>query len=265
MKSLRYTILIVGALIALFPFYWMAITALSSHSWISSIYFLPNPMVLDSFRDVLTNHPFARWTFNSFVVAGVGSIGNVFISALAAFSFACLDFKGNKTIFYIMLSVLALPGFLLVIPRFLLIGGFGWINTYQGVFVLWFFQMFSVFLLRQYFLGIPDESMEAARIDGASLWQIFWKIIVPLGKPALIALAVITFLRNWNSLLWPLVILNKISMQTLSVGMSGFADFYQADFGNIMAGSMLSLIPIFILFIFLQKNIESGIRIQIRR
>ncbi len=265
MKLLKYTILIIGTIIALFPFYWMIITALSSHSWISSIFYIPNPVTFDSFRTVLTNHPFIRWTLNSFIVAGIGSIGNVFISAIAAFSFACLDFKGNKIIFYAMLTTLALPGFLLVIPRFLLMGRLGWINTYQGVFVLWFFQMFSVFLLRQYFLGIPDEVMEAARIDGANLWQIFWKIIIPLGKPALIALMVITFLRNWNSLLWPLVTMNKTSMQTLSVGMSGFADFYQADFGKIMAGSILSLIPIFILFIFLQKNIESGIKIQIRR
>ncbi len=264
MRIIKYILLVIGAMIALFPFIWMVLIAFSSQQWISSA-IIPTSFSLDSFISVLNNHPFARWTFNSFVVAGIGSVGNVLISSLAAYAFACLDFKGRDIIFYIMLSTMALPGFLLVIPRFLLIGGMGWISTYQGIFVLWFFQVFSVFLLRQYFMGISKEMLESARIDGANLWQTFWRIVIPLGKPAILALIVITFLRNWNSLLWPLIVTNKTSMQTLSVGMSSFVDFYQADFGKIMAGNVLSLIPIFILFIFLQKNLESGIRIQFQK
>lgn len=240
----------------------MITTALSPQTWIKDLELIPSKVTLDSFRVILNKHPFGRWTGNSFITAVAGTAGNLLLSALAAFAFGCLAFKYRDLLFYTLLATMMMPGFVLVIPRFFTIAELGWVNTYQGIFVPWWFHMFSVFFLRQYFLSISSDMINIARVDGANLWQIFWRIILPIAKPAMITLFVIKFLMNWNILLWPLVITTTTEMQTLQVGMAKFPDIYQSDYGKIMAGSVLSLIPMLILFAFFQKYIAKGIRMR---
>lgn len=262
MRLIRYSLLLLGALVCLFPFYWMLVTAVSPIPWISSPISIPIPPTIEAFRVILTNHPFLRWTLNTVIVATIGTCGGIFFACLAAFSFACLAFRARDFIFWLLFSSMVMPGFLMLVPRFFLIAKIGAMNSYAGVFLPWWFQMFSVFLLRQHFLTISRNFLDAARIDGANLWQIFCSVVMPMSKGIVFALFVIVFLRNWNQLMWPMVIVRSTNMRTLTVGMSDFYDIYQADFAKIMAGSVISLVPIIILFIFLQKHVERGISLR---
>lgn len=256
----RYVLLIGFSVAAIFPFYWMITTAFGKQMWITDPQLFPIPPNLGAMRDVLLEHPFIRWTANTVIIATAGTLGNLFFCCLAAFAFSCLLFKGRDLIFYILLLTMMLPGFLMSIPRFFVINSFGWVNTYWGMFVPSWFHMISVFFLRQYFIMLPQDILEAARVDGANLWQILWKIVLPVSKPVILALFVITFLRLWNWFLWPVIIARSIEMQTLPVGMSEFYNLYASTYNKIMAGSIVSLIPIFVIFILFQKYIEKGIR-----
>jgi len=243
----------------------MIITSLSSVPWISSPKFIPVNPTIESFRAILSNHPFLKWTVNTFIVTTVGTCGGIFLACLAAFSFGCLNFRGRDYIFWILFfSTMVMPGFLMLIPRFFLIAKIGAMNSYLGVFLPWWFQMFSVFLLRQHFLTISRDYLDNARMDGANLWQLFSRVVLPMSKGVILALFVIVFLKNWNQLMWPMVILRSTNMQTLTVGMADFYDIYQADFAKIMAGAIISLIPIIVLFIALQKYVENGISLRFK-
>jgi len=264
MRLIRYSLLILGAFVCLFPFYWMTITALSSIPWILSPISIPIPPSFEAFRIILINHPFLRWTFNTAIITIIGTCGGIFFACLAAFSFACLAFRGRDLIFWILFLTMVMPGFLMLIPRFFLIAKIGAMNSYAGVFLPWWFQMFSVFLLRQHFLTISRDYLDSSRMDGANLWQMFWGIIIPMNKGVIFALFVIVFLKNWNQLMWPMVIVRSINMQTLTVGMADFYNIYQADFAKIMAGAIISLTPIIILFIILQKYVAQGISLRFK-
>jgi len=264
MKVGRYSLLIIFAVIALFPFYWMIITALSQTAWIRDPQLFPWPIYFGAIKEVLLKHPFLRWSANTFVVSISITLGILFFASLAAFSFACLRFKGRNLIFYALLSTLILPEFLLMIPRFFLVVKFGWINTYWGLIIPCWFSMFYVFLLKQYFMSIPASILDSARVDGANLWQVYWRLILPIGKPILLTLFVVSFLGHWNQFLWPVVIIRTREMQTLTLGMSGFYSTYVTEYNKIMAGSIISLFPIFIMFILFQRQIERGLRMRMK-
>lgn len=262
MKIIRYTLLIGFALIAIFPFYWMITTAFSEHTWI------PDPQLIPAFyfgaiRSVLIDHPFARWMLNTAVIASATAVGGLLIASLAAFAFACLRFRYRDLIFYTLLTTMILPKFLLIIPRYFIMHRLGWLNTYWGVFVPGWFAMFGVFLLRQSFLSIPSDMLNAARVDGANLWQIFWLIIMPVAKPILLVLFVLRFFFHWNDFLWPVIVIRTREMQTLTVGISEFYGTYQTEFNKIMAGSLIGLIPVIIIFILFQKYVEKGLKFRL--
>lgn len=262
-KFLRYFTLILFSIASLFPFYWMIMTSLTKQEWITSPVVFPIPPRFDSFKLILTYYPFFRWILNTFIIAIVGTLGSLFFASFAAFSFACLRWKFRDLIFYILLMTMMLPSFLMVIPQFFLIVKLGWMDTYWGVFIPGWFSIFSVFLLRQYFFAIPHSILNAARVDGASLWQIYYRLIIPNSKMVLMALFVISFLGNWNGFLWPLLVMKSQKMETLAVGISGLAGTLGVEFNDIMAGSLLSLIPILIMFIFLSKYISRGLKMKI--
>lgn len=253
------------AIICLFPYFWMLTTAFSEYTWISEPQIIPIPLYWGAFKEVLFNNPFLKWMLNTFIIAIAATVGSLFFSALAGFSFACLRYRFRDLIFYILLSTMILPGFLMVIPQFFLIVKMRWLNTYWGVFIPTWFSMFNVFLLRQYFFSIPHSLLNAARIDGASLWQIFWKLAVPFGKPVFFTLFIITFIGSWNNFLWPLLILRQTEMYTLTIGMSTFYYRYYrlVGFNCIMAGAVLSLLPIFVIFILFQTYIQKGLKMRI--
>jgi len=262
-KYLRYSILVSFSLASLFPFYWMVITSLTKQEWVTSPTAFPIPPRFDSFKMILTFYPFFRWILNTVIIAVIGTLGNLFFASFAAFGFACLRWKFRDLIFYILLMTMMLPGFLMVIPQFFLIIGLGWMDTYWGVFIPSWFSIFSVFLLRQYYFTIPHSILNAARVDGANLWQIYWRLIIPNSKMVLMALFVISFLGGWNGFLWPLLVMKSQTMETLAVGIAGLGGTLGINHNDIMAGSILSLIPILIMFIFLSKYISKGLRMRI--
>lgn len=264
MKVIKYSLLAIFATIALFPFYWMTITALSEAVWIKAPQVFPWPMYFGAIREVLLENPFLRWTANTFIVSIFTTLGILALGSLAAFSFSCLRFKGRDLIFYTLLSTMALPQFLLMVPRFFLMARFGWINTYWGLIIPCWFSMFYVFLLRQYFFSIPSEILNAARVDGANLWQMYWSIVLPVGQPILLTLFIVSFLNHWNQFLWPVIIVRTPNMQTLPLGMSSFYGTYTTEFNKIMAGSLVSLAPILVLFAVLQKYIERGLKMRVK-
>jgi len=260
---LRYFVLGVFSLISIFPFYWMVITALSKYEWVVNPTIFPIPPYLDTFKEVLLYYPVFRWLSNTFIVSIIGTLGNLFFASFAAFGFACLRWKFRDLIFYILLSTMMLPGFLMVIPQFLLIVRMGWMDTYWGIFVPGWFSIFSVFLLRQYYFTIPLSILNAARVDGAGLWQIYWKLVVPNSKIVLMALFVISFLGRWNEFFWPLLVIKSNRMETFAVGIAGLGGDLTIEYNEIMAGAILGLIPIFIMFVFLSKYINKGLEMRI--
>lgn len=259
----RYFVLGIFSLISIFPFYWMILTALSKYEWVANPTIFPIPPYLDTFRNILLYYPVFTWFSNTFIVSIAGTLGNLLFASFAAFGFACLRWKFRDLIFYILLSTMMLPSFLMVIPQFLLVVKIGWMDTHWGIFIPGWFSMFSVFLLRQYFFTIPHSILNAARVDGASLWQIYWKLIIPNAKMVLMALFVISFLGRWNEFLWPLLVIKSNRMETLAVGIAGLGGGMHIGYNEIMAGAILSLIPIFIMFIFLSKYINKGLEMRI--
>lgn len=260
---LRYFILGIFSLISILPFYWMAVTALGKYEWIASPTIFPFPPNFDSFKEIMLRYPVFRWFLNTFLVSIIGTLGNLLFASLAAFGFACLRWKFRDLIFYILLSTMMLPGFLMVIPQFCLIVKMGWMNTYWGIFIPGWFSIFSVFLLRQYYFTIPLSMLNAARVDGAGLWQIHWKLVVSNSKMILMALFVISFLGRWNEFLWPLLVIKSNTMETFGVGLAGLGGHQAIDYNEIMAGAILGLIPIFIMFVLLSKYISKGLEMRI--
>lgn len=265
MKILKYFLLIFFAIVCLFPFYWMLTTAFSEFTWVSEPNLFPFPLYWGAFKTVITENPFVRWTFNTFVITIISTIGSLFFASLAAFSFACLRYRYRDLIFYMLLSTMILPGFLMVIPQFFIMFKLNWLNTLQGVFVPAWFSIFNVFLLRQHFFSIPHGVLNAARVDGANLWQIFWRLVIPYGKPVIFALFIINFLGGWNSFLWPLLILRRNEMATLTMGMSSLYGYYykNIEYNCIMAGAVLGLLPVLVMFILFQKYIQRGLKMRI--
>jgi len=261
--TLKYLVLIIFVLVSIFPYYWMIITSLCEHEWIGNPTIFPIPPYLGCFKNALFDYPFLRWTLNTFIISISGTLGCLFFASLAAFSFSCLQWKFRDLIFYVLLSTLFLPAFLMVIPQFLFIAEIGWMDTYWGIFIPSWFSMITVFLLRQYFFSIPNEILNAARIDGANLWQIYWKLVIPNSKIVLMTLFVFNFVGQWNSFLWPLLVTQSNKMDVLAVGMASFGGDFNITYNQIMAGSILSLAPILLMFIFLSKYVSKGLEMRI--
>lgn len=259
-RILAYLVVSLGALIMIVPFLWMASTAFRGGSafqypptWI------PDPFSLDNFREVWTIVPFGRYLFNSLFVAVCITIGEVLTSSLAAYAFARLRFPGRDAMFLMYLATLMIPGQVTIIPNFILMRYLGWINTYEGLIIPTAFTAFGTFLLRQYFLSIPRELEEAARVDGASYFQVWSRIIMPLASPAIATLAVFSFMGAWNSFLWPFIMVSTSEMRTLTVALRSFQTDYGTEWGLMMAGSLIAMLPMVVIFLAAQRYFVRGI------
>lgn len=260
-RTLTYLVITAGALLMIAPFIWMLSTAFKSSdatfdyppAWI------PADPTFQNFRDVWNTVPFDRYLFNSLFVAVCITFGEVLTSSLAAYSFARLRFPGRDPLFLMYLATLMIPGQVTIIPNFILMRWFGWIDTYQGLIIPTAFTAFGTFLLRQYFLSIPRELEEAARVDGASYFQVWSRIIMPLASPAIATLGVFSFMGAWNSFLWPFIMINSESMRTLPVALRSFQSEYGTEWGLMMAGSLLAMLPMLVIFLFAQRYFVSGI------
>ena len=260
-RTLTYLVVSAGAVVMIVPFLWMASTAFKEPSAAFDYppTWLPNPFSVENFREVWTIVPFDRYLFNSLFVALCITVGEVLTSSLAAYAFARLRFPGRDGVFLMYLATLMIPGQVTIIPNFILMRWFDWINTYQGLIIPTAFTAFGTFLLRQYFLSIPRELEEAARVDGASYFQVWSRIIMPLASPAIATLAVFSFMGAWNSFLWPYIMINSADMRTITVALRAFQTDYGTEWGLLMAGSLIAVIPMLIIFLSAQRYFVRGI------
>lgn len=262
-KTVLYVLAIVGALIFIFPFLWMFMTALKDEANVA-VYppqLMPNPPVWLNFPNALTILPFATYYKNSLIITFSCMVGDVFTAALVAYGFSRLRFFGRDILFLLVLSTMLLPLQVTIVPRFILFGHLGWVDTFKPIIIPAFFggSGFYIFLLRQFFLGIPPELGDAAKMDGCSIFGIFWRIYLPLSKPALAAVAVFSFMYNWNDFLVPLVFLNSKAKYTVQLGLNLFMDHYDVNWGLLMANAFLAALPCLGVFFFAQKVFTKGI------
>jgi len=220
---------------------------------------LPKEWRIENYSNVFEAVDFLKYYINTIILTLGRTIGQLILCSLAAFAFARLNFPGKNVLFILMLSVLMVPAQVILIPNYATLTQLGWIDTFAALIVPGIFSAYGTFLLRQFFMGIPKELDEAAKIDGCSYFGIYWRIILPNSTPALTALGIFTILAAWNDFLWPLVMTNSESMRVLSVGISTFSGQYSTDYPLLMAGAVLSTIPMLLMFIFLQKHLLAGI------
>lgn len=259
-----YSLLLVGAFVTLIPIIWMVLTAFKSAPEVAANppTWWPRTWHPENFSRAWNFAPFGRYLMNSLIMAGGISLLQTVTSALAAYAFARLRFRGRDVVFLAYLGTLMIPFQVTMIPTFILVDFLGWVDTYQGLIIPQAFTAFGVFLLRQFFLGIPFELEQAARIDGATRFGCFWRIILPLSGPALATLAVFAFLFHWNNLLWPLIISSSDATVPVVVGLQKFQGQYGTDWNLLMAASTLATIPVIIAFLIAQRWFVRGITLS---
>ncbi len=262
-RLIMFSIALVIALIFCFPMYFMVVSGFKAEGEIISTPFswLPREFVgFTHYERAFEIAPIAQWYFNSVLVAGIQVSVSIFFGAMAGYGFAKFHFWGKRIFFLLILSIMAVPFQILLIPLFVLVRQFAWQDSYAGLIIPGILSAFGVFMMRQFAYSIPDELLEAARIDGASEFRIFLQIVLPLLAPASASLAIILFLFSWNNFLWPLVVIQDRSLLTLPVGMTIFSQPYRGDpvVGPAMAVSVLATLPVALLFVFFQRYFING-------
>ncbi|MED4015976.1 carbohydrate ABC transporter permease [Sutcliffiella cohnii] len=261
-KGLLYGILVTYAIITLVPFLWAVSSSFKSLEEIVSgaINFIPKNFTLDNYRQIfLEQELFPRWMFNSLVIATVGTALNLLFNSMAGYALARLSFPGRKTLFIIVLAVLMIPAQVTMIPNYLILREIGWLNSYQGMIVPAMINATFIFMMRQFFINFPKELEEAAEMDGLSKLGTFFRIVLPLAKPALAAQAIFVFMGFWNDFMRPLIILSDPSMFTLPLGLNTFKGQYISYWNYIMAASMVFTLPVLIIYGFFNRYFIKGI------
>lgn len=259
-KWIIYLFLLIMVGISLYPFIFMFLTSLTQKK-IMSASFDFSTMNLDNYKNLLANFPLLTYIKNSVIVVSCACFFNVVIATLAGYAFAKKKFPFKEGIFWIYLATLMLPGQVILIPVFTIMKNLNLLNTYPSLFLI-ILDAFGVFLMRQFMEGIPDDLIEAARIDGCGEWKIFSRIILPLSKPVIVSLVVFTFITSWNDFIWPLILVTKEEMRTLTLGMSMLQNAYVSQYGLVMAGATLAFVFPFILYCVLQKQFVEGIALS---
>ncbi len=256
-----HLLLITGSLVMLVPFAWMLSTSLKEPGdvFVYPPQWIPDPVRWESYQETVTVMPFGRFYVNSIIQAASVTVLQLLTASLAAFAFARLRFRGRDLLFLLYLATMMIPFPVTMIPNFIIMRYLKWIDTFRALILPPTFSAFSTFLLRQYFLSIPVELDDAARVDGASSLRIWWRIILPLSGPALATLAIFTFLGQWNSFLWPLIVTNSEEMRTLPLGLATFQGQYSVQWHLLMAGSVIAVLPILVIYIIGQKWFVRGI------
>jgi len=265
-KSAALSIILVGAAFQLIPFVWMVSSSLKD---LGSVYifpprWIPRPFIWENYAEVWRLSPFLRYLINTVIVTGGNIAGLVISCSIVAYGFARLRAPGRDFLFVILLSTMMLPFQVTMIPLYLIFNALGWVNSFKPLIVPAFFGApFFIFLLRQFFMGIPLEMDDAARIDGCSIYGIYWRIILPLAKPALATVAIFTFMWNWNDFIGPLIYLQSPDKFTLSLGLNSFrttgSGYGTTEWNLLMAASIIVLTPCVILFFFAQKYFIQGV------
>jgi multiple sugar transport system permease protein len=257
-----YLLLTLGIALMVGPFLWMLLGSFKPQAefLVNPPTFLPKAPTTNNYERLFGQLDFPRFFFNSSVVALVVTIGNLLFCPMLGYALAKLHWRGKRPIMGLVLATLMVPAGITLIPNFVLMRNLGLVNTYPGLILPFLVGPFGVFLTRQFMFGIPDELLEAARIDGANEWRIFWQVVMPITVPVLATLGILTFLGSWNSFIYPLVMAQEPEMYTLPVALATFATGqYQADHGMLMAGSVVLVLPVLLIFVLFQRWITEGI------
>ncbi|ADO76527.1 carbohydrate ABC transporter membrane protein 2, CUT1 family [Halanaerobium praevalens DSM 2228] len=260
-KITIHTIVIIGSLFMIGPFIWMLLTSLKTLGETTQVppVIFPKEIIWSNYSDVLKLLPFAKFFFNTFITALGRTVGQLLISSMAAYAFARIEFPGRKMLFLMILSILMVPPQSFYIPQYIIMGKLGWLNSLKALIFPGLFSAFGTFLLRQFFMTLPKELEESARLDGCNHFQIYWHIMLPLAKPGLIALAIFVVRWSWNDFMWPLIVNTSTSKMTLSVGLASLQGQYLTNYPVLMAGALIAIFPMLIIFILLQKQFVEGI------
>lgn len=262
-KSLVHIVLILGSFIMVLPFAWMILTAFKTQAEAVQVpvVIFPSEWRLDAFKDVFDRLPFGQAYLNTIISAIVTIIAQVVMCSMAGYAFGRLRFPGRDLIFVASLSVLMIPSTLFILPQFLIIQKMGLVNTLPALFIPNLFSAFGTFLMRQFFMSLPKELEEAARLDGCTHFGVFYKIMLPLVKPGLTSLAIITLRLAWNDLMWPMIVNTSAEKMTLSAVLAFLTGQYSTTYPTLMAGSLMAILPMVILFAIFQKQFIEGIAI----
>ncbi|MHB1457809.1 MAG: carbohydrate ABC transporter permease [Armatimonadota bacterium] len=279
-KIALYIVLTLGAITMLVPFVWMVVTSIKQPNEVFSatggISWFPEHFVWKdtiingekirawwgNYPDAWTEISFPRLYLSSIFVAVVGTFGQVLTSAMAAYAFARLQFPGRDKLFFAYLATMMIPGSVTMIPVFVILKSLGWINTYQALIIPSMFSAYGTFMLRQFFMGLPSDLEDAAKIDGSGYIGIWLRVILPLSKPALATLTTFTFMGFWGSYMWPLIVTITEEMRILPIGLKYFVGQHATNYTQLMAGSIIALIPVLIIFIFNQRYFVEGIKLS---
>ncbi|MCK4798416.1 MAG: carbohydrate ABC transporter permease [Spirochaetes bacterium] len=262
MKAISlYILIIVTVLLTIMPFIWMVSTSLKAEGEIftETLEFIPKKPTIVNYVDLFKKVDFARPFINSVVITIGTILLSLFINSFAAYAFSKINFPGREKLFTLLLMTMMIPGQVTMLPSFLILKNLGLLNNYLGLIIPASASVFSIFLLRQFMIGIPDELLEAARIDGCSEFKIYWKIMLPLCKPVIATLIIFGFMNAWNAFLWPLIVMLDESMYTLPIALANLNGQYDTAWGLLMAGSVVVVLPVIIVFLIMQKQYIKGI------
>jgi multiple sugar transport system permease protein len=261
LPTLWYTLLALGLLLTLTPLWWMIAASLmppgEANSYPPRLW--PSAITFEHYTALFTRLDLARYLLNSTLLASAVTVISLFINSMAGYAFAKFRFRGRDRLFQSLLAALVIPAQVAMLPLFLLLKQFGLINTYWGVIIPGMASIFGIFLIRQYLLAIPDSLLDAARMDGASEFRIYWSLVLPLCRPILVTLGIFTFMGTWNDFMWPLIVLTDSSMHTLPVALANLLGEHVQDTELMMAGSVLTVLPVMLLFVVLQRYYIAGI------
>lgn len=254
-------VLTITAVLLILPFTWMILTSLKLIDEIGADSWLPEVCQWHNYRDVFTMKGifFGRWYWNTIFVSCWITFLQVFTSSLAAFSFSRLQWKGRDQVFFLYLATMMLPGLVMMVPNYQNMVLLGLVDSYTGLILPAAFSAFGTFMMRQFMMNIPKSLDEAAEIDGATKWQLFWDVVLPLARPALVTLTIFTFIGNYNNLFWPLVLMKTPDKYTLPIGMLSFQASQGQQTHLLMAAVTMSVVPMIIVFVLLQKQLVKGI------
>jgi len=254
-------LLAIGVVVAIVPFLWMLSVAFRTQGDLfqRTASLIPQDWTLHGFQGIWDQLPFLRLLLNTFVFAGAATLGCLVFDSMCAYALSRINFRGRTLCFWLVLATLMVPFQVTLIPVFIELFHLGWLNTYQGLIIPRATSAFGIFLLRQFFISIPKELDEAARIDGAGHFRIYLRVILPLSKPALASVALINFMNLWNDLLWPLVVTDSPTMRTLPAGLTLFGGQHVTDYAVLMAGATISLLPLAIAFFLAQRYFIAGV------
>ncbi|MCW2805048.1 MAG: carbohydrate transporter permease [Propionibacteriaceae bacterium] len=255
-------VLLVISILFLFPIAWMVSASFtpSEEIFSSGLRFFPANPTLENYQTAFTSLPLLRNLGNSVIIAGVYTVGALFLCSLAAFAFAKFNFPGRNVLFTILLGTMMVPALMTLLPSFIIMSNLQWVNTYQSVIVPGLANAFGIFFMRQYMIGIPDELIDAARVDGAGSFRIFWRIMLPLCRPALAVLAIMQVISQWNQFLWPLIMLRDNSMYTIVLAVAALpSSNFNTPWGVVMVGGTVAVLPLIITFLIMQRGIIAGI------